>query len=436
MANTNCNPTSKQTGTIDSFIRNHYFYGKLLTVSDFQLEQNYVINKLRLHNKLLQGKGILNGLRVTNLTSNSENVTFTLSSGHAIDGDGHVILLNSERTISLENSATDKANFYICINYIECEQDSVPIATNGSQCGEEDCCYNRIEESYNITLEKSASPCPHSTNCNPTSIIEEGDIGSTNTQSIVLAVIKNNHIDDEETAQYRCTITSNQVLQEILCNHLEDENPHDVVTSLNRLKSDVTLSPSNTITITPNGQNITIGESHSTQKENPHETKHNELLDIKGFGTVANATKNKHISNSDAIKWNSYNINGIHPNTKGQISLRAGNNITITNNQRQNSITISAEATTQSFYSAVDFIFPNSAGRDKSTHIIEHGWGRFPVVDVYYLYKEIYIKYVPGQTPIEELSIMVRQIDEKSIAVTARRNNEPFEIILKIILVA
>ena len=44
--------------------RNHYFYGKLMTVRDFQDEQTYMNNKRRLGNRLLHGAGIVAGLGV------------------------------------------------------------------------------------------------------------------------------------------------------------------------------------------------------------------------------------------------------------------------------------------------------------------------------------------------------------------------------------
>src|SRR6185369_9680663 len=41
-----------------------YFYGQLLGVQDFQAEQNYFRDKLRLHNRCLHGYGTVCGLEV------------------------------------------------------------------------------------------------------------------------------------------------------------------------------------------------------------------------------------------------------------------------------------------------------------------------------------------------------------------------------------
>src|ERR1700681_3205846 len=44
--------------------RLNYFYGQLLGVQDFQAEQDYFRDKLKLHNRCLHGYGVVCGLRV------------------------------------------------------------------------------------------------------------------------------------------------------------------------------------------------------------------------------------------------------------------------------------------------------------------------------------------------------------------------------------
>ena len=326
MANNNCNPINKPTGSITSFTRNHYFYGKLLTVSDFQLEQDYFIDKIRLTNQLLQGKGIIDGLEITDLdfTSDTSKVTFTLSKGHAIDADGNIILVKTNTSITIDNNATDKANFYICIEYNECQQDSVPIASDDSQCEDEECCYNRVRETYKVTIQNSASPCVYGTTCESESEVD--------TKSIVLAVVKTNSIDDS-TKDYRCTIKSNQMLQGILCNHLDTVNPHQI--------------------------------------------KHNDLPDINGVGASNSNTKNKHISNNDAKKWDSAirTINNKNPETNGNFTINAGNNIEIKSNN--NKIEISSTAVAGNYMEETSELSANAS------QIIEHKFEKYPNVDLY-----------------------------------------------------
>ena len=78
---------------LPSFKRNHYFYGKLLSVEDFQIEQQYFVNKHRLINRIVHGRGIVSGLEVT------EGIpvgTIEVSEGLALDGLGREVVLNTK----------------------------------------------------------------------------------------------------------------------------------------------------------------------------------------------------------------------------------------------------------------------------------------------------------------------------------------------------
>ena len=46
------------------FERNKYYYGKLLSVNDFELEQKYMNDKRRAVNRLLFGSGVAAGMYV------------------------------------------------------------------------------------------------------------------------------------------------------------------------------------------------------------------------------------------------------------------------------------------------------------------------------------------------------------------------------------
>ena len=46
------------------FERNRYFYGKLLSVEDFETEQKYFNDKRRTINRFLFGSGVVCGLNV------------------------------------------------------------------------------------------------------------------------------------------------------------------------------------------------------------------------------------------------------------------------------------------------------------------------------------------------------------------------------------
>ena len=61
--------------------RNNYFFGKLMTVRDFESEQTYMNSKRKLNNKMMGGSGIVSGLDVILV----DNRTFSLESGMALD---------------------------------------------------------------------------------------------------------------------------------------------------------------------------------------------------------------------------------------------------------------------------------------------------------------------------------------------------------------
>ena len=71
-------------------VRNRYFYGKMLDVFHFELEQQYFNSKRWLLNRLVSGYGVLCGLNVQ-LTSDYQSVVVT--PGIAIDKCGHEIVV-------------------------------------------------------------------------------------------------------------------------------------------------------------------------------------------------------------------------------------------------------------------------------------------------------------------------------------------------------
>lgn len=84
--------SSYQTGCLDqcSPVRNRYFYGKMLDVFHFELEQNYFNSKRWLLNRLVSGYGVVCGLNVL-LSSDKKSIYVT--PGMAIDRCGHEIIL-------------------------------------------------------------------------------------------------------------------------------------------------------------------------------------------------------------------------------------------------------------------------------------------------------------------------------------------------------
>lgn len=88
------------------FKRNNYFFGKLLTVNDFQLEQQYFKGKHELTNQLFHGSGIAEGLVVEELKQYDGEWKIKLTKGIAIDRLGNDIIVPFTDYYRIEN--TDK----------------------------------------------------------------------------------------------------------------------------------------------------------------------------------------------------------------------------------------------------------------------------------------------------------------------------------------
>ncbi|WP_248926118.1 hypothetical protein [Paenibacillus hamazuiensis] len=142
------------------FVKNRYFYGKLLTVRDFQLEQTYVGDKRGLMNKLLHGSGIVTGLEVSRVDDNY----IAVQPGLAIDSHGNEIVLPStvKQQLSMVEGfpASDYAqNVYLCIEYREEDNEPVHSVASSATRSEEVQEFNRIKETYKLVIRTDA-PAP------------------------------------------------------------------------------------------------------------------------------------------------------------------------------------------------------------------------------------------------------------------------------------
>ena len=116
------------------FERNRYFYGKLLTVRDFEVEQRYHCTKRELLNRLVHGAGVVCGLGVTA----SDESTLMIESGMALDYQGREIVVPEalfRKLPMLEGQETlaGKRDAYLCLSYAE--EDVEPVNATGAEVG-------------------------------------------------------------------------------------------------------------------------------------------------------------------------------------------------------------------------------------------------------------------------------------------------------------
>lgn len=136
-----------------SMERNRYFYGKLLTVRDFEAEQNYAGAKRRLLNRLIHGAGVVCGLGVTA----SDDTTLIIESGMALDYLGREIILEEPLVRKLEmiegqELLKGRDDVYLCLAYDE--TDIEPVNAVGADSEEQQ--FNMTKEGYRLFF--SAEP--------------------------------------------------------------------------------------------------------------------------------------------------------------------------------------------------------------------------------------------------------------------------------------
>ena len=116
--------------------RNRYFYGKLLTVRDFEKEQSYHNTKRTMLNRLVTGAGVVCGLGVTA----SDESTLVIESGMAIDYRGREIVLPETifrklRMLEGQETLNGQQDAYLCIAYAV--EDVEPVNATGAEVGSE-----------------------------------------------------------------------------------------------------------------------------------------------------------------------------------------------------------------------------------------------------------------------------------------------------------
>lgn len=141
-------------------VRNNYFYGKMLGVFQFEMEQAYFTRKRWLLNRLGLGSGVLCGLEVV-VTEDGQRLW--LKPGVAIDGLGREIIVPGPYCIDNPRQATDDCGHpdgppiegegavTILLCYHECEADPVPVLV-GDCDSRNNCAPNTIRERFRLQI--------------------------------------------------------------------------------------------------------------------------------------------------------------------------------------------------------------------------------------------------------------------------------------------
>ncbi|AKB78408.1 hypothetical protein MSHOH_1925 [Methanosarcina horonobensis HB-1 = JCM 15518] len=336
------------------FEKNNYFYGKLMTVRDFETEQSYFDEKRHLVNRLLHGSGLVCGFEDLKMELKGNKILIDfIDGGVALDCCGREIVVPANTlgkdVISSSGStvSTLPDGSFLYLKYKPCYEGYVAAASNPSSC-EERCCPGRVVEDFEVIV-SSEAPSSEGIRCRVESSEDPNVIpgasewlenleeehkqcslcGENQGSKVFLASADSDLvIKREDTEKYRIFFTQKELYQLLKCHILDSNNPHEVTASqtgalvsvdgVSNPGGNVDLAPKNAIVIIPDDTNnlIAIGETHSSRKDNPHEVtaaQTGALVSVSGVG-----------------------------NPGGNIDLTAGANISITPNPAANTIEIAS----------------------------------------------------------------------------------------------
>jgi hypothetical protein len=326
------------------FQRNHYFYGKLMAVRDFEVEQSYINEKRHLMTRVINGSGIVCGLADAEVYAEEGKVKIKFESGGlAIDCRGREIVVpaGTEKEVFVRDAQT-KVNlttvevaayaYYLHLEYETVYGEPVNSASNPSSC-EETCCPNRVVEDFSVIAYrvKPTAPavlCPDlSGELGEETALERikewfrkqtSRLCSVEEESGVFLVALEAKgtisVDAGETEKYLSFVHNAKLFARLLECHLSDfENPHktdaaqvgalESIDGVSNPGGDVDLAADASITVTPDidARTITIGETHSARTDNPHGTTMEQLGALQSVDGVSNPGGNVDLAADGAI---------------------------------------------------------------------------------------------------------------------------------------
>ena len=157
----NCIPCGVQT-----FQRNTFFNGKLLTERDLNAEQAYMVGKDRLHNSLLHGIGTVCGLKViAHPNPECRDQFVVIEPGVALDCCGREIIVTQKVLVPIlqRNQSGELApvieinpdgndDLFISLCYKERLDELIPVLLPDCDCADQNQAFNRVREEFRVLL--------------------------------------------------------------------------------------------------------------------------------------------------------------------------------------------------------------------------------------------------------------------------------------------
>lgn len=174
---------STTTQTIE---RPHYFARQLVTPAELNLEAQYFVDRMRRHNRLLHGWGVVCGAHVCLVPAadgkTAEPWKVRIRPGFLIDGHGNEVEICSERIVDLRSTAVsvgcgdppgelddpwcsdvpverEPGRLWIAVCYSECLVRPVRTQPSGCGCDDSSCEYSRWQDGFEVRM---LPACPES----------------------------------------------------------------------------------------------------------------------------------------------------------------------------------------------------------------------------------------------------------------------------------
>ncbi len=189
-----CGGGSKTTSEccgINCFERPRYFCGHLLTDDDLSLEQRYLLEKNRLRNRELHGKGVVCGLRISCDPDCCGHVL--IGDGYAIDDCGNDLVVCSPYSFDVVGALPKPGTAKLDCNDVERRDDDCPT----TQCFYIAACYYEEESDYTTPFVAGCNGTPGA--CEPTRVHEK-----VRFQLLEELPEKHSYLDDVEARMREC----------------------------------------------------------------------------------------------------------------------------------------------------------------------------------------------------------------------------------------
>jgi hypothetical protein len=151
-------PCHDEHPTAEAPVRPRYFFGQLLDVDDLRADQEYSMQKRRVHNRALHGWGVVCGLEVTP----SSEATITVLPGYAVDENGRDIVVGEPVSLDVSGDPPSPGGRHqdldIVLRYAEEPVSPVPSidgVEEGHPTGQQP---SRIEERYEFEVRPRKHP--------------------------------------------------------------------------------------------------------------------------------------------------------------------------------------------------------------------------------------------------------------------------------------